>query len=75
MVSMAHFQSRDVNVALLRYSFRPLEILGSTDGYSLLSRDRDGWLQGKWHLVVLDEAQNIKNASTHAAEVGQATSD
>jgi len=37
--------------------------------YSLLPRDRDGWLQGKWHLVVLDEAQNIKNANTYAAEV------
>jgi SNF2 family DNA or RNA helicase len=37
--------------------------------YSLLPRDREGWLQAKWHLVVLDEAQNIKNASTHAAQV------
>jgi SNF2 family DNA or RNA helicase len=25
--------------------------------------------QVKWHLLVLDEAQNIKNASTHAAQV------
>jgi len=52
------------------------EVTGSTHQhdiviapYSLLSRDREGWLQGKWHLVVLDEAQNIKNANTHAAEV------
>ena len=37
--------------------------------YSLLQRDRDRWLEAKWHLVVLDEAQNIKNASTHAAQV------
>ena len=37
--------------------------------YSLLQRDRESWLQTPWHLVVLDEAQNIKNASTHAAQV------
>jgi SNF2 family DNA or RNA helicase len=37
--------------------------------YSLLQRDRELWLQTPWHLVVLDEAQNIKNASTHAAQV------
>jgi superfamily II DNA or RNA helicase len=37
--------------------------------YSLLHRDRERWLQAKWHLVVLDEAQNIKNASTNAALV------
>ena len=37
--------------------------------YSLLARDRERWLKAKWHLVVLDEAQNIKNASTHAAQV------
>jgi len=37
--------------------------------YSLLQRDRERWLQAPWHLVVLDEAQNIKNASTHAAQV------
>jgi len=52
------------------------EVTGSTHDhdlviapYSLLPRDREGWLQGQWHLVVLDEAQNIKNANTHAAEV------
>ena len=28
--------------------------------YSLLQRDRERWLQLQWHLVVLDEAQNIK---------------
>jgi superfamily II DNA or RNA helicase len=37
--------------------------------YSLLQRDRDRWLEAQWHIVVLDEAQNIKNASTHAAQV------
>ena len=37
--------------------------------YSLLQRDRERWLQAKWHLVVLDEAQNIKNANTYAAQV------
>ncbi|MBD3892844.1 DEAD/DEAH box helicase [Hydrogenophaga sp.] len=37
--------------------------------YSLLQRDRDRWLQLQWHVVVLDEAQNIKNASTQAAQV------
>ncbi|MBU0749617.1 MAG: DEAD/DEAH box helicase [Gammaproteobacteria bacterium] len=37
--------------------------------YSLLQRDRERWLAHPWHLVVLDEAQNIKNASTHAAQV------
>jgi SNF2 family DNA or RNA helicase len=37
--------------------------------YSLLSRDREMWLQVPWHLLVLDEAQNIKNAQTHAAQV------
>lgn len=37
--------------------------------YSLLQRDMDRWLEAAWHLVVLDEAQNIKNASTHAAQI------
>ena len=37
--------------------------------YSLLHRDRDRWVNQPWHIVVLDEAQNIKNASTHAAQV------
>jgi superfamily II DNA or RNA helicase len=52
------------------------EVSGSTHAhdvviapYSLLPRDREGWLQAQWHLVVLDEAQNIKNANTHAAQV------
>ena len=37
--------------------------------YSLLSRDREMWVEVPWHLLVLDEAQNIKNANTHAAQV------
>ncbi|MBV7541851.1 DEAD/DEAH box helicase [Acidovorax sp. sic0104] len=37
--------------------------------YSLLQRDRERWLAQAWHLVVLDEAQNIKNASSKAAQV------
>jgi len=37
--------------------------------YSLLQRDRERWLAAQWHLVVLDEAQYIRNASTHAAQV------
>ncbi len=37
--------------------------------YSLLQRDKERWLEQVWHLVVLDEAQNIKNANTHAAQV------
>ncbi len=37
--------------------------------YSLLQRDRARWLGAEWHLVVLDEAQHIKNASTQAAQV------
>jgi superfamily II DNA or RNA helicase len=37
--------------------------------YSLLHRDRERWLEAQWHLVVLDEAQNIKNANTHTAQV------
>ena len=37
--------------------------------YSLVHRDRDLWLSSEWHMLVLDEAQNIKNANTHAAQV------
>ena len=37
--------------------------------YSLLKRDRERWMKQAWHLVVLDEAQNIKNANTDAAQV------
>lgn len=37
--------------------------------YSLLQRDRERWTAQAWHLIVLDEAQNIKNANSHAAQV------
>ena len=37
--------------------------------YSLLQRDRERWQTQAWHLVVLDEAQNIKNANSHAAKI------
>ncbi len=37
--------------------------------YSLLKRDRERWMKQAWHLVVLDEAQSIKNANTDAAQV------
>ena len=37
--------------------------------YSLLQRDRDRWVKQAWHIVVLDEAQNIKNANSNAAQV------
>ncbi|KAF1048194.1 DEAD/DEAH box helicase [Xylophilus sp.] len=37
--------------------------------YSLLQRDRALWLGQPWHLVVLDEAQHIKNATSNAAQV------
>ncbi len=37
--------------------------------YSLLQRDRERWQAQTWHIVVLDEAQNIKNANSHAAQV------
>ena len=37
--------------------------------YSLLHRDRERWLAQAWHLLVLDEAHNIKNATSQAAQV------
>ncbi len=37
--------------------------------YSLLPRDKERWLAQRWSVVVLDEAQNIKNAHTDAAQV------
>jgi SNF2 family DNA or RNA helicase len=36
--------------------------------YSLLGRDKERWHSVPWTLVVLDEAQNIKNASTDVAQ-------
>lgn len=40
--------------------------------YSLLQRDRVLWLEQRWHVLVLDEAQHIKNASSQAAQVVRA---
>ena len=37
--------------------------------YALLSRDREALLAREFHLVILDEAQQIKNAQTQAAKV------
>jgi SNF2 family DNA or RNA helicase len=39
--------------------------------YPLLSRDREALLAQEFHLLVLDEAQNIKNARTQAAQLVQ----
>lgn len=36
--------------------------------YPLLARDARHWLAQRFHLVVLDEAQSIKNAKTQAAQ-------
>ncbi len=40
--------------------------------YSLLHRDEAAFTRVKWDGVVLDEAQNIKNASTRAAQAARA---
>jgi len=37
--------------------------------YALLTRDAELWRGRAWHLLVLDEAQNIKNAKTQAAQL------
>jgi superfamily II DNA or RNA helicase len=37
--------------------------------YALLGRDEAELKKHKWHLVILDEAQNIKNAKTKAAAI------
>ena len=37
--------------------------------YALLSRDEEVLLKTAYHLLILDEAQNIKNASTKAATI------
>ncbi len=39
--------------------------------YALLHRDEAALKEVEWGNVVLDEAQNIKNASTHAAQVAR----
>ncbi|HET6316103.1 MAG TPA: SNF2-related protein, partial [Chloroflexota bacterium] len=42
--------------------------------YSLLHRDEDSLTRIRWEGLVLDEAQNIKNASTRAAQAARAIS-
>jgi hypothetical protein len=37
--------------------------------YALLSRDEESLKKIKWHMLILDEAQNIKNAKTKAAAI------
>ncbi len=37
--------------------------------YPLLARDREIFLKHKFHLLILDEAQNVKNAKTQAHKV------
>ncbi len=39
--------------------------------YPLLARDKDALLAQEFHLVILDEAQQVKNAKTQAAKVVQ----
>jgi superfamily II DNA or RNA helicase len=39
--------------------------------YALLLRDRDVLLHQPWHVAVLDEAQNIKNADAKTAQVAR----
>ncbi len=49
------------------------ESIGDSDlvltTYALLARDEAELKKHKWHLVILDEAQNIKNAKTKAAAI------
>ena len=42
--------------------------------YSLLHRDLPTLQRARWHAVVLDEAQNIKNPATHQAKAARAIS-
>ena len=37
--------------------------------YALLTRDEEKLLAQQWHVAILDEAQNIKNAKTKAANI------
>jgi superfamily II DNA or RNA helicase len=37
--------------------------------YALLPRDRDVLAARQWHAVIVDEAQNVKNANTNAARI------
>ncbi len=52
---------------------KSFERIGESDvvltTYALLGRDEEELKKHKWHLVILDEAQNIKNAKTKAAAI------
>ena len=37
--------------------------------YALLARDEEKLMAQQWHMVILDEAQNIKNPKTKAAQI------
>ncbi len=37
--------------------------------YALLARDEEKLMAQQWHMVILDEAQNIKNPKTRAAQI------
>jgi superfamily II DNA or RNA helicase len=54
---------------------RDFERIGAFDvvlsTYPLLARDKDVLLQQPFHYVILDEAQNIKNAKTQAAVIAR----
>ncbi len=52
---------------------KSFERMGESDlvltTYALLGRDEEELKKQKWHLIILDEAQNIKNAKTKAAAI------
>jgi superfamily II DNA or RNA helicase len=52
---------------------KSFERIGESDlvltTYALLGRDEEELKKHKWHLIILDEAQNIKNAKTKAAAI------
>lgn len=64
----------ELKVLTLRGSDRAtrFDSLGEADivltTYPLLARDKEQLLKWNYHMVVLDEAQNVKNASTAAAK-------
>lgn len=65
----------DLKVLTLHGSIRKkwFEEIGTHDliltTYSLLHRDQDALLQYQYHLLVLDEAQNIKNPNAQATRI------
>lgn len=48
-------------------SFATADVVLTT--YALLARDEEKLIAQPWHMVVLDEAQNIKNSKTKAAAI------